>query len=368
MSGSRPRSRPRKRHASLAAAGLLALAACRARPVEEIESSDKVPVVTKTAWRGAIRTVAGATGLVRPAPGAEQIVTAPQPARILEMPKAEGDPVRRGDLLVSFEIPSLEADAAGRRSDLARAEARLESVRAASVRVEGLFERGIAARRDVEDAKRELAEAEAGLTEAKSATSAASLLQGRQTIRARFDGIVASRWPNPGDLVDPSSGEPILRVIDPTRLQVEASVPLAELPMIKVGGAARILGPEGTPAEEATVVSRPAAVDPATGSAPVRLAFRRPTKLPSGAPIVVEILGEEHPDAVLVPAAALVHEGDETFVYILEGEETVRRRKVAVGIAAGATAEILSGIAAGDRVVVQGQDSLPDGATVVASP
>ena len=63
--------------------------------------------------------------------------------------------MRRGDLLVRFQIPSLEADAAARRSDLARAEAQLKTARQNVDRLTGLLQRGIAARKEVEDAQRD---------------------------------------------------------------------------------------------------------------------------------------------------------------------------------------------------------------------
>src|SRR6185295_9673937 len=96
-----------------------------------------------------------------PALGADQVVTAPQAARIAELPLAQGDRVRRGDLLVRFDIPSLRSDAASRGSELAQAEARLVTAREAETRVGGLFARGIAARKEVEESGRALREAEA---------------------------------------------------------------------------------------------------------------------------------------------------------------------------------------------------------------
>ena len=55
---------------------------------------------------GSIRGVVHATGVVSPAPGAELVVIAPEPARIVEIPHAEGDRVQQGDVLVRFEIPN----------------------------------------------------------------------------------------------------------------------------------------------------------------------------------------------------------------------------------------------------------------------
>ena len=414
--------RPRLRFAIAVALASLALAGCGrdSDDDEETVTSDKVPVVVRAAASGSIRRIVTATGLVKPAPGAELLVTAPQSARIADVRKAVGDPVRKGEILVRFEIPMLGSDTAARRSELARADARLESARSEAERISGLFDRGIAARREHEEARRELADAEASVDEARSALSASESIEDRTLVRALFDGIAVSRWHNPGDMVEAGSGDPILRVIDPARLEVVASVPLNEATGVEVGQLARILGPsdaganaEGsdpaaagtdpaaagtnptvpvgsgpavaagfdhaapassnstsaaTAGEEAKVLTGPAAVDPETSSVPIRLAFVRPTRLPAGTPVRVEIFGGEHPVKVLVAAAALVHEGAGTFVYVVDGDGKARRRPVVAGIVSGGKAEVLSGLAPGDAVVVQGQDVLPDGASVTITP
>jgi len=341
--------------------------ACGKPASEEVATTDKVPVATVAAHLGSIRATVLVTGVVKPAPGAELQVTAPQSARIAALPKAEGDRVRRGDLLVRFEIPSLEADQASRGSDLSRAEARRVNARAALERVTGLFGRGIAARKEVEDAQREAAEAEAGVEEAKSARTAAGLLAGRVVVRAPFDGVVAARLHNPGDLVEAGNGDPILRILDPARLQVEASVPLNELAYVAQGNPARISGPATYPPATASVLTRPAAVDPATGAATVRLAFAQPTPLPAGTPVQVEILGPEHRQALLVPTPAVLQEGTESYVYTVDPAQKAHRHRVEVGLAASGQSEILAGLAPGDRVIVQGQHALPDGAEVSVS-
>jgi membrane fusion protein (multidrug efflux system) len=346
--------------------GLLVLQACGKAPEEVVETAEAVPVTVAPASAGPIRPVTAATGQVKPGAGAELLVVPPQEARIAELPKSVGDRVRRGDLLVRFEIPSLDAEASARRSDLARAQAQLTTARQAADRLSGLLERGIAARREVEDARRDLAQAEATVAEARSATAAAGRLAQREVVRAPFDGIIASRSHQPGDFVDPGGAEPILRVIDPSRLEVEAAVPAAELGRVAVGSPAQVRG-ASFPAEQARVVARPAAVDPVTGTALVRLAFAAPTHLPAGLSVEVEILGEERQSAVLVPAEAVVEEGAQSFVYVVEGRKTARRREVRVGVTAGGRAEILSGVQAGEPVVVRGQTALPDGATVEVS-
>lgn len=346
---------------------LLLLPACRAKQSEEIETKEPVAVAVESARRGSIRSVVTATGTIVPAPGAEQRVDAPQSARIVEMPAAPGDPVHKGDLLVRFEIPSLDSERAARESDLARAEARLRNASAAEQRLGGLFERGIAARKELEDAERESAEAQAALAEAKSGRAAASVLASRATVRALFDGVVAARAHDVGDIVDAPQSEPILRVIDPTRLQVEASLPVSALSGIVAGSPAHVHSPAGLEPAEARVRGVPAAVDPRSGSLLVRLDFRGAPGLPAGTPVTLEIEGPERSDVLLVPAAAIVREGESTFVYTVE-EGKAHRVEVRLGTLTARDAEVLSGIEVGAQVVVRGQNALPDGASVSTEP
>jgi RND family efflux transporter MFP subunit len=339
------------------------LSACHPAAEEAVDTAETVPVEVATAAAGSIRPVVAATGEVKAAPGAELLVVPPQEARIAELPKSPGDRVRRGDLLVRFEIPNLEADAAARRADLARAQAQLTAARQAADRLSGLFERGIAARKEVEDAKRDFVQAEASVAEARSAVVAAARLAGREVVRAPFAGVVVARSHQPGDLVEPGAPEPILRVVDPSRLQVEAAVPAVELGHVAAGSPARIHG-ASFPDQQARVAARPAAVDPATGTALVRLAFATPPPFPAGLAVDVEIDGPEHAAAALVPATAVVAEGAESFVYTVDARHKAHRRPVQVGVVANGRAEILSGVAAGETVVVSGQTALPDGAMV----
>jgi RND family efflux transporter MFP subunit len=355
--------------AKLAAiAVMVAASACGKPSTQEVSTAEKVPVVTRPATRGTIRPLVTATGMVKPATGAELLVSAPGSARIAEMPKGVGDRVRKGDLLVRFDIPTLDADASERRSALASAEARLTNARAAEQRIRLLFQRGIAARKELEDAERELIDAEAAVAAAKTARTAAADLAGRQVVRAPFAGVVAARGHNPGDLVDASAADPILRLVDPSRLQIEAAVPLADLARVVVGSPATVSGPGSYPPESATVLTRPASVDSTTAAATVRLSFAAPTRLPAGTPVRIEIQGAPDAAVVLVPAAALVQEGIQSYLFAVDAQGKAHRRQVRVGIVAAGQAEILAGVAPGEMVVVSGQNALPDGAATMPAP
>lgn len=254
---------------------------------------------------------------------------------------------------------------------MTRAEARLANARAAQTRAHDLFDRGIAARKEVEESDRERAEAEAGLGEARGTLEAAETSASRSTSRATFDGIVARRAHNPGDFVEATASDVILRVIDPRRLEVSASIPLADVSRVAIGASGRLAGTHGEDAIALKVVSRPAAVQPDTAAAPVRLAFGlpraesrgSPPTFAAGTPVQVDIDAEQHTDVVMVPEPAIVREGEETFVFVAMGNKA-QRRPVMLGLSDGVHAEIRSGLQAGEPVIVRGQAGLPDGATI----
>ncbi len=349
--------------------GWLALvaAACSTPATEQTETTTPVPVTVTAARIDTLASTVGATGTVTPAPGAEWTIVAPAPARIGEMPKAEGDPVREGDLLVRFDIPSLPAEVAARQADVAQATTRVATAKAAVARLTGLMAQGVASQREVDEAGQAQAEAEAALAQAQTAVKAATVLADREVVRARFDGVVAQRWHNPGDLVDASAGDPILRVIDPRRLQVVAAVPVGDVARVEPGQHAEVTGPADAEPQAAVVRTRAAAVDPASATGQVRLGFVKPTRLPAGAVVQVEITTESRAGVVVVPADAIQREGEQTFVMVAGPDHVAHRKVVQLGLASRDLVQVVSGVAAGDLVVVRGQDGLPDGAAVVVS-
>ena len=344
----------------------LAAAGCHKAAEEETETTAAVPVEVELAHLGTIRALVVATGTADPMPGADWTIIAPAPARIVTITKAEGDRVRKGELLVRFDAPPLAADLATHTGELGTARARLENARENETRVAGLLERGIASRKELEDAQKEVRQAQADVRQSSGTQAAAADLVAQTTVEARFSGIVAHRFHNPGDVVEAAASDPVMRVVDPSHMQVTASVPVAELVRIREGQPARVLvpGADQDTVEDARVISRPAAVDVATGTAVVRLGLGPGTRLTAGTPVQVEIETEEHKDVVIVSASAVVHEEEESFVFVVGPEGKAHKKKVVMGIVTPREAEVRSGVLAAQKVVVKGQEELPDGATV----
>ena len=341
----------------------IATATCSKQSAEETESEAPVPVKVEAARIGSIRAVLHATGIINPAPEGEMIVIAPEAGRVVEITRAEGERVARGDVLVRFEIPSLAAEVQRQTAEVQRAQAALGTAKANQTRQRELFERGIAARKDVEDADRMVTDVEAAVGQSEASRAAAVTAAARATVRATFNGVIAKRFHNPGDVVEPAASDPVLRVIDPRRLEVVASVPLNESSRVMLGAGGWMKATTtGAPDLALKVISRPAQVEQGTAAIPVRLAFVTPPNLTAGTPAQVDIDAERHTNVVLVPSPAIVREGEETAVFIVMGG-TAHRRPVQVGLDDGTDAEV-SGVKAGEMVIVQGQAGLPDGATI----
>ena len=347
-----------------AAFGGVLAAGCSRPAVENVETTAPVPVTVETARIDTLTATITVTGSVAPAPGADWTITAPALGHIAELTKVENDTVKTGDVLVRFDIPTLTADLSNKKADVSQATARVSTARAKVARLSGLVEKGVAAPREVEEARQEQAEAEAALSQAQSGVAAAQAAVDRTVVRATFDGVVAKRWHNPGDLVDASSSDPILRVINPRQLQIVAAVPMAELGRVVVGHAAKVIGPNGGEGSPASVLAKPAQVDPASTTADVRLALGATAPWPAGTVVQVEIVTQTREKALVIPTAAIVYEENEIFVMVAGADKRAHKYPVVLGLATHDLTEITVGLEAGAEVIVRGQEGLPDGGAI----
>jgi RND family efflux transporter MFP subunit len=362
----------------------LALTGCRRDAPQVAERQETVvPVGAVAAQRAAIRAVLHVSGIVVPAQGGEFLVLAPEPTRLVDVMKAAGDTVKSGDVLARFDLPSAAQNVSRLTAELAAAEAQLENTRVNRDRVRGFVERGLVARRDLETAERDLVDAQDAVTRARTALGAAQAGAGRAVVRAPFDGIVVTRMHNPGDMVV-STTDPILRIVDPRRLEVIASIPRQDQSRVVTGATARVAA-AGTELVRLTVAGRAADVSglPAgangragagTGTGapaeadtvPFRLVFATTSTLAVDTPVQLDIDAEERTDTVLVPTEALVRDGNDVAVFVA-ADSRAERRGVKTGIEDAARTEIVDGVRAGELVITRGHVGLADGAAITVA-
>ena len=345
---------------------IVCLAACRQQepPASTTPEEIVVPVAARPAEVGSVRAVLHASGIMTPAPNAEFLALAPEPARIVEITKVEGDTVTAGELLVRLDIPSANSDAARQRAETARMRSDVENAKVNQARTRDFSERGLIARRELEDADRALADAQVALARAEAAENAAEAALARTLIRAPFSGVVAQRLRNPGDVISGAATDPILRIVDPGRLEVLASVPAADLSRVLPGATARLAGVGAAGTVRLTVSSRSGMVAAAPGgTVPVRLTPAEPLPLAVDTPVQVDIDLEEHANAVLVAPEAVVRDGGRAAVFVAAGNRA-ERREVTTGVIDDRYVEITSGVRAGELIITRGQAGLENGAQI----
>ena len=335
----------------------------RAEPAAEAEKP--IGVSVQPIRQQSIRDAATASGLVVPSAAGEWTVYAPAAGQITRLPVKENDTVAAGDVLVQFDIASITQELGIRQTAVTDATARADRAKADFTRVSGLFERGIASRNAYESARAEQTTSASVLAQAVAELEATKIENSQATLRARFAGIVTRVHHAEGEFVSGSNTDPILQVVDPSRLQVAAHFPIPQLARIVQGQAATILAIGGDGPLPATVASKPTTVDANAPTGEVRLAFTGVTTLTTNAPVSVEILLDQRANALVVPTPALLRDDMSPFVMVVGEDGRAHRRDVRPGLVTDTLVEIVSGLEAGTRVIVGGVRDVAEGSLVV---
>lgn len=343
-------------------------AACsRGGSAEQGQASGEVINVTVQAVRtGTLRDVLRAGGMVVPSSVADFLVTASEPAEIVDLPRNEGDKVQAGDVLVKLEIASITSQISTAQLEMSDASLKYEAAKANEEKLNKMFSQGFAARNQWEAARSALALAETAMNQVRARLESAKALEGAAVIRARFPGVIVKKFHSRGDLVAGGENDPIMRVVDPTKIQVAVQVPLDQAERIQQGQAATIQADVAS--EMATVAIKSAPAGAAAATIEVRLAFTAPTALALDAIVQAEIVLEERANVLIVPGGAVQRPEDgPPFVWVATENSQAARREVRVGLSSNGQTQILSGVAAGDEVIVTGLSQLTEGAAISIS-
>jgi RND family efflux transporter MFP subunit len=204
----------------------------------EGEGTDPAPMAVQIGAENVVSVESG-TIVVGPiisgelTPTREATVRAELGGAILDVTVEEAQAVSRGALLARIETRTLEDARQSAASSVRSAENQLAVARRETERTEQLVEAGALAARELDIARNTVASAEAGLADARSRLASAERALGDTVIRAPFTGIVASRTVHTGDIVTP--GTELFRIIDPSSMRLEASVPSEDLSVLRVG-------------------------------------------------------------------------------------------------------------------------------------
>ncbi|HLJ00580.1 MAG TPA: efflux RND transporter periplasmic adaptor subunit [Bradyrhizobium sp.] len=285
----------------------------------------------------------------------------------------EGDEVKKGDLLAEIDSRPYEATLAQAKGQLARDEAMLRGAQVDLTRYQGLAAQNAVPHQTL-DTQIALVAQDQGTVEADRASvkSAEVNLQYCRIV-SPLDGRVGLRQIDQGNYVTPGDANGLVVITQLQPISVLFTVPEDHLPAI----AKRIQSGATLPA---TALDRTGAtkiadgslqtfdsqIDPTTGTIKLRAQFSNQDRsLYPNQFVNIRLLLDTHKDVTTISTAGIQRGVPGTFVYLVNDDSTVSVRPVKLGVTDGDRVEVLSGLAPGERIVIDGADKLRDGAKII---
>jgi HlyD family secretion protein len=391
--------------------GALFLAACGSKEAEPV-----VTVQTAAARRTSITRVVTAEAVLYPLNQAALTPKISAPVRTFYVNR--GSKVHRGQLLAVLENRDLAAATLENKGALEQAQAGYESTTAAGVPEtmqkaqldveearkafeaqqkvyqsrEDLYRQGALPRKQLDEAGVALTQARARYEIAgkhlaalqtggkerqlRAASGELAAAQGKylgaasqlsySEIRSPINGVVTDRPLYAGEMAP--AGTPLMTVMDLSQVIAKAHIPQEEAALLKKGDAATL----DVPGAEAEVPGKVTLISPALDpdSTTVEIWIQAPNRaqaLKPGSTVRISIPAQEEPQAIVVPASAVLTASDAgTSVMVMGSDQRAHQRTVKLGIRNGNQVQITEGLQAGEQVITAGAYGLPDNTRVRA--
>lgn len=301
------------------------------------------------------------TGSIQPERRAD--LRAEVAAVVQQVLKDNGEPVRKGDLLVRLDDTALRSDLASTEEAARAATQAFDQAQRQVQRLKTLQQQGMISTQGLEDAEIRRNGAQNDLAAARARVVSARQQLQRTEVRAPFDGVVSDRKASAGDTAQ--VGKELLKVIDPGSMRFEGLVSADRMQALKVGQTVvfRVNGYASAGDFSGRVRRIDAAADPTTRQVSVIVDFADPTRAPRVAGLFAEGRVETgEAQTLMVHDGSLVRDGELAFVWRLKGK-TLAKAPVTLGARDARSGEypVLEGLAAGDRILRHPGSNLVDG-------
>ncbi|KGM57744.1 hemolysin D [Lysobacter arseniciresistens ZS79] len=290
----------------------------------------------------------------------------------------EGGTVKAGQPLYQLEDATYRADAASAKAALARAEATLEATRLTARRTAELAKIDAVSAQDAENATAALRQAEADVGVARAALQRSNVTLGYARITSPISGRIGKSSVTRGALVTANQVTPLATVQQLDPIHVDLTQSASELMALRRDLASGAL--ESTPempvtillddgstfAHEGKLAFSEVTVDPSTGSYSLRVVVDNPDHVLLPGMYVRAVIGAGiREDAILVPQQGIARDPKgNTSAMVVNAEGKVEVRPVQVSRTVGDKWLVESGLAAGDRVIVEGLQKIQPGMPV----
>lgn len=278
----------------------------------------------------------------------------------------EGEAVRAGQVLVKMDTTDYQARVGQAKGALLAARGQLDIATKARDNNKALLEKGFISKNAFDNAASQFDIARANVESARAALDVAGKALADTVIRAPISGLVSSRMVQPGEKVSPDNR--LLDVVDLRQMEMEASVPAADIMNVSLGQEVQVKV-EGLKAPLAGKVAR---INPSTQSGSRSILVYIQVDNPQGA-LRVGMFGEaqltlaKKSDVLTVPQSAIQADAGDTFVYAIENGK-LARKAVSLGLRGhddhGDAVEIVQGLEHGAQIVKTNLGTLRTGATV----
>ena len=339
----------------------------KADSMEIKNAADQVPVTVELAKQGAIADELYTIG--QAAPSSTYNVNAKASGEVGRVNFDVGDTVRKGDVLFTVDMDSLNID---RDKNIAQLSNGVEQAKIAydnALKTYGdkkiLFESGAVSDYDLDNARISADNAKISYDNALKNLNSTNSSYAKQSesyvIKSPVSGVVTKRSVNPGMFATSQDG---FTVIVKDSMVIEGSIASKYVNSVKPRQKASIYVNtlDRTYSGEVASVSYTAK----KGSYPVEISISDDDKrIQPGMYAEISIQTGSNEGAVLIPKSAVISEGSKDYVYVVDESNTAHRTPVDIGISNNGVVEITEGISSGEHVVVEGKEFLDDGKLVM---
>jgi membrane fusion protein (multidrug efflux system) len=291
----------------------------------------------------------------------------------------EGAVVKKGQLLFTINAPQYEQQVRTARAAISSAEADVNAAQLTVNKTKPLVDKDIISKYDLDAAQLTLQSRRAALAQAKAELANAQVNLGYTSITSPVDGVVGSIPFRNGSLVSSSSTEPLTTVSNTSKVYAYFSLNEKQLldfsntykgntlaqQMKNIPAVSLVLADGSIYAQNGKIESINGQINTSTGSASLRATFPNPVfLLKNGASASVRI--PQHVDnAILVPQKSTIDLQGKKFVYILGDSAKVINTQIEVmELAKGNFYVVTKGLKTGDKVILEGFQSLKDGTKI----
>lgn len=292
--------------------------------------------------------------------------------QLVKVPFVEGQQVKAGELLAQIDPRPYQVALQQAEGSLLQSRAELQNAELDLKRYQDLYAEDSVARQVLDTQRAKVDQLRGTLKNLEAAVASARLNLDFTEVRAPLAGRLGLRQVDVGNLVTSGDATPLVTITQTSPIAVSFTLPEADLPAVlrpfRAGETLRVEAwdrSESRRLAEGVLASLDNQIDTATGTVKLKARFANADEaLFPNQFVNVHLRVETRRDAVLIPSAAVQFGASGTFVYVVDGEDKVQLRRLAVLASDGARSLVGEGVAAGERLVVEGTDRLREGSKV----